>query len=287
MPEHKINRIAGLEIAALIGLAVLIALPFTCHRRSQGDDKNVVRLWIHGAPEARDLMVQAAEQFNEVQDEVVVKIEDQSGGTGRWTQKYMSAMQSGSCADVLYMHWRRMTEFAAKRQLVPMDDLAERDAFDLNAFLPGALDAFSYRDNVYAMPVYGSTLVMFYNKDLFDKAGVEYPNDTWTWDDFLAAAKKLTVRDDQGRTLQIGCLPYDPSSWIWSAGGKFANADCSELYFEDPKTLEGLQFYLDLKNKHKVTSEALNTGGADPTAVNVFESGRVAMDITGPWKLRK
>ena len=287
MSEHKISRISGIEVAALVGLAVLVALPLTCNRRLEKTDKTVIRLWIHGDPEARVLMKESAENFNDIQDKIFVQVEDQSGGRGRWTQKYMSSMQSGSCADVVYTHWKLITEFGSKDQLLALDEYAKRDNFDLDAFFPGAVDAYRYQGNLYAMPVYGSTMVMFYNKTLFDKAGVAYPTDEWTWHDFLEAAKKLTIRDSKGRVAQVGCLPYDPSSWIWSAGGRYSNEDCTEFGLSDPKTLEALQFYIDLRNKHNVTTEGLNPGGADPTAVDVFEKGRVAMDINGPWKLPK
>ena len=287
MTEHKISRISGIEVAALVGLVILMALPLTCNRRLEKTDRTVIRLWIHGEPEARVLMAEAAENFNNVQDEIYVQVEDQSGGKGRWTQKYMSSMQSGSCADVVYTHWKLITEFGSKDQLLALDELAARDNFDLNAFFPGAVDAYRFQGNLYAMPVYGSTMVMFYNKDLFDEAGVDYPTEDWTWSDFLDAAKKLTKRDAKGRVVQVGCLPYDPSSWMWSAGGRFSNEDCTEYGLTDPKTLEALQFYIDLKNKHRVTTEGMNTGGADPTSVDVFEKGRIAMDINGPWKLPK
>ena len=287
MTEHKISRISGIEVAALVGLVILMALPLTCNRRLEITDKTVIRLWIHGEPEARVLMAEAAENFNNIQDEIYVQVEDQSGGKGRWIQKYMSSMQSGSCADVVFTHWKLITEFGSKDQLVALDDYAARDNFDLNAFFPGAVDAYRFQGNLYAMPVYGSTMVMFYNKDLFDEAGVDYPTEEWTWSDFLDAAKKLTKRDEKGRVVQVGCLPYDPSSWIWSAGGSFGNEDCTEFGLTDPKTLEALQFYVDLKNKHKVTTEGMSAAGADPTSVDVFEKGRIAMDINGPWKLPK
>ncbi len=285
MTRRFFEQLSVLKVIIVVGLACLAASPLMCRRRPQDEHRVIVKLWIHGQPESTKLLERAAALFEQKHPNIDVKIETQvSRG---WVDKYLAAMQAKSCGDVLYVHWKRVPEFASKNSLVPLEELARRDNYDLDAFFPGSVDAYRYGEGLYAIPCLGSTMVMFYNKDLFDEAGLDYPNDEWTWDDFLTAAKKLTIIDEHGRIKQVGCGPYDPATWIWSAGGRFASDDCSELYLTDPKTIAGLQFYVDLKNKHKVTTRGMGFFGDDPAAVDVFEKGRIAMDINGPWMLTK
>jgi len=285
MADRYTKRFSALEIMTLVMLGCVLLAPLTCWRRPPEEQKASLRMWIHGQPEATQLLERSAELFKEAHPDVNLKVEVQvSRG---WVDKYLAAMQAKSCADVLYCHWKRIPEFASKGGLVPLDELVRRDEYDLDAFFSGAPDAYRYGGSLYAIPVLGSTQVMFYNKDLFDAAGLDYPTDDWTWDDFLAAARQLTIVDENGRLQVAGCAPYDPVCWIWSAGGRLASDDCSELYLTDPNTIAGLQFYVDLKNKYKVTTRGMRFFGDDPAAVDVFEKGRIAMDISGPWMLPK
>jgi len=285
MAEREFKKLSGLETVTIILLTCVLVAPFTCWRRPPHEQKSTLRMWVHGQPESTTLLERAAAIFQREHPEINLKVEVQvSRG---WVDKYLAAMQADSCADVIYCHWKQIPVFASKGGLLALDELVRRDDYDLDAFFPGSVDAYRYGGKLYAIPVLGSTMVMFYNKDLFDAAGLDYPNDDWTWDDFLAAAKKLTITDEKGRVKQVGCAPYDPVCWIWSAGGRLASEDCSELYLTDPKTIAGLQFYVDLKNKHKVTTRGMRFFGDDPASVDVFEKGRIAMDISGPWMLPK
>ena len=273
------------------GVAVLVVLPFTCARRDTGGTVTL-RLWAGGMPEETAMFAEAVAAFEAAHPGVRVKLEAPGGGR---LDKYLAAMQAGSCADVIWVHWRTLPALAAKEVLLPLDDLRRRDAYDLDDFYPDGLNAYTYDGRLCALPHKGSTMVLYYNRDLFDRynRGVSdaeklpYPNDDWTWDDFLEAARKLTKTDEMGRTVQVGCLPYDWSSWVWSAGGKFTTDDMTQVFFTNAETRSGLRFYADLRNRWRVTTRNMNTGGHDPAAVDVFEKGNVAMAVSGPWMLPK
>jgi multiple sugar transport system substrate-binding protein len=280
-PRPKGEGIA-LDHIVFIGLLVLAVLPFTCRRRSE-EHQRTLRFWCRGTPDELALFGEAVRRFEAKHPGVRVKIE----APGQGLNKVLTALQAGNCGDVLYLHWTTIPTLASKNGLMRLDQAAERDGYGLDDFFPAGIEAYSYRDGLYALPFQGSTMAMFYNKDLFDQAGLAYPNAEWTWEEFLAAAKRLTRIDASGRMTQVGCLPYDPSSWVWSAGGKFIDDACETMYFTDPATIAGLTFYANLRNRWQVTTRHMNLVGADPMAVDVFERGHVAMDISGPWNLPK
>ncbi|MBM3947330.1 MAG: extracellular solute-binding protein, partial [SAR202 cluster bacterium] len=161
------------------------------------------------------------------------------------------------------------------------------DRYDVEDFLPSCLDAHRFRSRQVSLPEKGATMLLFYNKKLFREAGLEYPTPDWTIARFAEAARRLTRRDAMGRPVQVGCLPYDATSWIWSMGGDFARGGLTELCFTQPETVRAVEFLSDLRNRWRVTTRNMDSRGRDPTAVDVFESGRVAMAVTGPWELPK
>ena len=138
-----------------------------------------------------------------------------------------------------------------------------------------------------ALPEKGSTQLLFYNKTLFDAAGVAYPDDTWTFDDVVAAGERLTRRDPDGRVTQIGLIPYDATSWVWAMGGEFADDALDHVRFTDPGTIAGVEFLWKLRHEWQITSRNLNARGQDAAEVDVFEKGGVAMAVGGPWNFAK
>jgi multiple sugar transport system substrate-binding protein len=136
------------------------------------------------------------------------------------------------------------------------------------------------------------SMQLYYNRDLFDAAGVEYPTADWTWDDFLAAAQELTITEGD-RTTQwgadLGYLIGWDGGWQTVAASNGAdimdtNFNPTELRFDDPAVISSWQFMQDLIHMHRVApspelSEALAEAGGP------FLSGTVAMVPDGCWML--
>lgn len=275
------TRLSLAEWIVITILALVLLSPFSCWRR--GDDEGVtVKLWFFGLPGDAELIEKALVEYRRRRPDVRVVMSTLPGKG--YLQKLLPAMQANAAGDVVFLHWSMVAEVAAKQALLSLGELVAADAYDIDDLFEGSTLPYTYDGQLYAMPFRGSTMVLFYNRDLFDAAGLRYPDDEWTREDFLAAAKRLTIRED-GRVVQIGCMPDEPTSWVYSAGGTYASDDLSELRFTDPRTLDGLRFYVELRTRHGVTASNMDADGADPTAVNVFEAGNVAMLISGPWEL--
>jgi multiple sugar transport system substrate-binding protein len=193
------------------------------------------------------------------------------------------------------------TEFvpwAARGAMTPLDDWIVRDNFDLSRFNQNMVDSMRWDGKLWQIPYSLNTCVMFYNKDLFDKAGLPYPttdwNDkSWTVDAFIELAKKLTL-DRNGRNaldpafdasnIQQFGIGGMQSWWFapWYYGGDWTDREVTQFTGNQAAAARGLQFIADLANVHHVMptpaqSQAIAAGG------NVFLTGRVAMIIDGNW----
>ena len=135
-------------------------------------------------------------------------------------------------------------------------------------------EAYSMEGNLYGFPISFSTTVLYYNKILFDQSGISYPSN-WTWSDFFNAVEKLTLDiNNDNKIDQYGFIPEDhPYSWLpwlWQNGGDIN---------DKAKTLETLEFYLNLLSKYKTDFISNET---DP-----FISGKAAMIISDRSKCSK
>jgi len=178
----------------------------------------------------------------------------------QYGQKLRLQFISGAAADVLLMDDENFPAYGARGYLEDLGEriAAEEKALGLNDFFPTALEAFTFRGLTGALPWGGSTVLMFYNKDLFDAAGIPYPEDGWTWSDFRAISKTLTQdtdgdsRLDQfGNNMNFGFLDIEPV--IWSFGGRILNADYTRAAVNSPEVLEALRFMQDLKFEDRST----------------------------------
>jgi ABC-type glycerol-3-phosphate transport system substrate-binding protein len=139
--------------------------------------------------------------------------------------------------------------------ILSLDPFMEQDAsFDLSDFYPGTVALFTQDGDTWAIPADMSMRVMFYNRDLFDAAGVDYPELEWTLDDFLN--KALAVSDPDAGVF--GYVPIDdfidPLVFIYQHGGRVLDDwdDPTRTTFDDPLTIEALEWYGDLVHVHKV-----------------------------------
>jgi multiple sugar transport system substrate-binding protein len=190
---------------------------------------------------------------------------------------------AGLAPDVFLINYRRYGQFAARGALTPVgpllassEDIAEEDYF------PEPLEAFRFEGELMCLPQNLSSLVVYYNRDLFDAASVPYPEAGWTWDDFLAAAKALTkdidgdgLTDQHGLGVENSLIRFTP--FIWQAGGELVDDvdRPTRLTIDTPQAREAIQFFIDLSLVHKVVpteAEVLATSDEDR-----FMNGTTAM----------
>lgn len=163
------------------------------------------------------------------------------------------------------------------KDFIPLNKFVKKYHYDLKPFVPTMLSELSWNGNLLALPYDFGPVVIAYNKDLFNKKNVPLPKAGWTWDDFLAAAKKLTGDGTYGWLPGISNeLAYDLT------GTPDAYVQNGTFNVDNPTYIEGVRKQAELSYKYKV-SPPYST--APNWATEEFTNSKVAMEATGPWSL--
>jgi multiple sugar transport system substrate-binding protein len=203
---------------------------------------------------------------------------------------YYTVMQTqlaGSVGADLYWVDQDNMSLAAEGVFLPLDDcLADapaNSAGDVNDYYPGILQIAQIEDSVYGLPWIAAPVVTYYNKDLFDAAGLEYPTSDWTWDDFRSAAETLTQdTNGDGTADQWGFIANGwppPHIFVWQAGGDLLADDLSSSPIDDPAVVEGLEFYKSLIYNPAISPSRETI--AEQGFGELFKAGKVGMFMGG------
>ncbi|MCH6161621.1 ABC transporter substrate-binding protein [Streptomyces marispadix] len=193
--------------------------------------------------------------------------------TSYWTT-LKTAMRGGSAPDVFWMNAVNLRLYASEGVLEPLDPYIERDGFDMGVHPPELLRMYTHGGTRYAMPKDFDTIGLWYNKELFDKAGINYPDESWTWDTVRDAAAELT--DPRSGVHGIAAemsRQYTYYNTIAQAGGYVLRDGRSG--FADPRTIDGLRFWTDLIDRGRSPSQSAMT---DTRGRQLYLSERVAMN---------
>ena len=154
---------------------------------------------------------------------------------------------------------------------------------DKDVFYKKSLDAMTYENKVLAIPRDVSNLVVYYNKDLFDKYGISYPNKNWTFKDLLEKSLEFKKHDVFGISFETSNLFYLP--YLMSEGGGILSDNLKTVIIDKPQSQKGLQFYADLRNKYNVAPKKSQSASA--TMAQMFLQKQIAMHLSGRWLVPK
>jgi multiple sugar transport system substrate-binding protein len=227
----------------------------------------------------------AIERFNKKYPNVKVELsmDPISTGWGDYVTKVLGQFNAGTPADVYGTAIETFQAFASRDLFVPLNDYVKANP-DFSDFAPSLLEQSKYKGNIIYIPIGWNNIMINYNRDLFDAAGVAYPAEgKWTWDEFREIAKKLTIKDGSGTVTQYGYeVPnqnFFIQPWFFSNDTGALNADWSGSNMLDPRVSESLQFLHDLI--HVDGSSPIPGSGAPMD--NQFFAGQVAMISRGHW----
>ncbi|MCB9437517.1 MAG: sugar ABC transporter substrate-binding protein [Anaerolineales bacterium] len=192
---------------------------------------------------------------------------------------------AGTPPDVFLINFRRYGPFVAKDQIEPVGPYLEQsEVIHPEDFYPIAIEAFTWTDGtIMCIPQNISNLVVYYNQDLFDAAGVAYPSNDWTWEDFLTAAEALTLDTDGDGTIDQYGVGIEPSiirlaPFVWQNGGQVVtggNTDPTGLALDLPEAREALEWFVALQTEHHVVPDA--EAEAAEESESRFINGHTAM----------
>jgi multiple sugar transport system substrate-binding protein len=219
-----------------------------------------------------------------------IQVQLEPVGSGDYYARILTQIAAGDPPDLLQIGDDAVPMFVDRGAFVPLDDFISGEyPLDTGIYLPGMLEPGQIDGTQYLLPKDYSPLAVYYNKALFDAAGVAYPEDGWTWDDFVATAQALTVTDDSGNTTQWGVQLPGPwttgfEAFVAGAGGRLISEDGTQFVgvMDSPEVQAAVQFYSDLYHVHKVAPPPADMnafGGGN----SEFDNGQAAMRIFGRW----
>ncbi|MEK6647275.1 MAG: sugar ABC transporter substrate-binding protein [Candidatus Firestonebacteria bacterium] len=269
-----------------IFLFIVIVVISGCVKK---DKKVVLRFanWITPGASGRYIYDLIAE-FEKTHPGVEIKSEFASGQP-YWRKLYTSHT-SGNAPDIFCMVPSQLVRLSSKGMMLPLDEFLAKEEFGLNDYQPNIRKVIQFREKVWMLPLGFHSFVLYYNKTMFDKEKIKYPDKNWGWSDFLDAAKKLTKdTNGDGRIDQYGFSSYLNinylSLWIYGNGGRIVDESGKKVMLDHKEAIEALQFISDLINKYKVVPrEAVTTGEMQSNVVqDYFANGKAGMFILGAW----
>src|ERR1700761_6130358 len=201
-------------------------------------------------------------------------------------QKVLPAVRGGSPPDIAYLYGSWAPNVAQIPQVVNLSQVVKRAGVNWNDFWTGERAVATVNGKVIGIPAVVDNLAVVYNKTLFAKAGLQPPGPDWTWQEFLADAKKLT----NPAIKQFGTAYVTPGTedtvwhWeplLWEAGGQLLTPDNKKAAFDSAAGLASLNTLRTMA----VTDKSMYLDPSDSTYSNLFNSGKLGMLVTGPWDL--
>lgn len=270
------------------GLFLWIALGLLaagCATKPAGQTTITLFTWV--PPQEYRLNLQLIREFEKTHTGVEVRYINEPGG--RAMDKLQVMIGAGKPPDVMSIHGAFVIPLAAQGALLDLEPLIRQQReLNLSDFLPRMVNMCRWQGKLYSLPRYTSVYVMFYNKGLFDAAGVPLPSDGWTWDGYLAAAKKLTKRGASPAQDQWGCVIDVWSArafpWIWQSGGEILDKKTMRCLVNSPQAIEAVQFLTSLRHRWKVCPPTSQEDYRETK--EWFKGGRVAMFVSGAWDIQ-
>lgn len=197
-------------------------------------------------------------------------------------QKLLTSLGSGSGPDIVAINFAYVPQFAQSGYVADLTDyLTAENDLDPNNWAEGLRNVLQVEGRYYAVPMNYATLLMYYNKDLFAAAGLDPNTPPKTWDEWIAAIRATTKTDGEaqyGLTLPDHQTVPNWPILLWGNGADIVTAD-GQPGLADPKAIEALKMWSDLVINEKISPIGLTGAEAD----KLFETGKAAMGVTGPW----
>lgn len=220
----------------------------------------------------------------------VTVVNDPVTNQAEYREKVVTSIASGAPPDVFLLDNIDVPSFVEAGVMLDLRPFAPRVGLDLGRFYPEILGIFARDSQIFAFPKGFSPVVYYYNRALFDAAGVPYPRDSWTWDDFVTTTKALTRdTDNDGTTDQWGTVIVRPfyawQAMIWSGGGDILTSDGARASgaLDSAPSIAALDFLTSLTTRHGVAPPPSAFRAVSGNETRLFYSGRLGLLPSGHW----
>ncbi len=230
------------------------------------------------APDQLGTLDQMIAAFQTANPNITVTVE--TAPFDQYFTRLQTLIAGGTAPDVFELNYENFVSYASKGVLTDLTPLAAAEPGFADRFYPRAYGAFSQDGKQYGLPQSFSNVVLFYNKDLFDAAGVAYPTADWTWEDELEAAQALT------NPAEGVWGSYSPIQF-WEFYKTAAQSGCNVLgpngtvTINQPGCVESLTWMVDKIGEYQVAPSDADMAGVSDG--DLFKQGKIAMLRTGIW----
>jgi multiple sugar transport system substrate-binding protein len=202
-----------------------------------------------------------------------------------YAQKVQTMIAGGTGPDIMEVA-ENVNAYAGKNQLLPLGDLIAKGGLNLESSYGAVGSIYTYKDQVYAVPDRSGAMIVYYNKGLFQKAGLKLPSADSTWEEMFASFRALSI---PGKQWGFGGAGWWPQWWslAYQNGGKIIDPATGRPTVNSAEVVEALQWVGDLTFTHGVvpTKEQYADMGADVGGDQAFANGKVAVNTTGFWAI--
>jgi len=244
-----------------------------------------------GMPEHQKMLRGIVNKFESLNPDIKVTLLNVPDAWTAYHQKLQTMIAAGTPPDIMYVGEWHFADFAEKDVLLNLESYIEQDKeFKKNVYndiYPKLLETLKYKGKLFGLPRGWTPFVIYYNKKLFDENKIPYPDETWDWQTFLNASRKLTVDTNKDGIIdQFGCLVG--STWlyftVWQNNGEIIDVGKNKCLLDSKNSISAIQWCSDLIYKYKVSPTPGQVLQQDP--YQMFMTGRVAMVVMGYWGIQ-
>lgn len=264
----------------------------TTNTEMEGEGDKEINVLLYMQEHEKAVYEKVVQEFTEEHKDEIKNVNFEITTQDEYGTKMTAAMTADDLPDIFYVGPDSLRSYVDNGYVKPLDGLVNQKAVD--NLWPAIKSAYMYdgkevgKGSLYCLPKDLSCFAFAYNQDLFDKAGIPYPdpNKPYTYDEFLDVCKKLTQdTNGDGEIDQWGVANADAfgmTPYIYSNGGRFLNDDYTKVNITNNKAFkEAFQYYIDLTVKEKVTPTV-----DQDTALGGYQrwlDGQVAFYACGTW----
>jgi multiple sugar transport system substrate-binding protein len=263
--------------AAATGMLAAATAGIAAGAATASSEPITVTFWNGFTGPDRPTLEQLVDEFNESQDAITIEME--ISPWDQFFQRLLPSLASDEGPDLVAMDTAQLPQYIARGAFRELDDYYADPSTESDALVQAAVDATKWDGVTYGVPMNFTTLLLYWNKDLFEEAGLDPETPPATWDEFADAAVKLTGDGQYGLAIaDNNTIPMWPIL-LWGNGGGVVSDDGTTSLLDAPETIEALEYWGGLVMDEGISPIGL--AGAD--ADNLFQTGRAAMEIVGPW----
>ena len=260
------------KVVAML-LAVLMLLSVTA---AFADDQKVVSLTVWNEPNENPEL----NMYYQCELATGIKVDVSVIPEAEYSTKLNQMVATKADADIMILWECDLANFVEAGGVVALDDYLKDSTIDTSDFIDAVAQLADGLGATYALPWCAATEILYYNQDMFDAAGIAYPTDEWSYDEFLAAARALTIKNEDGTTAVYGCTLPNLQTWwagIGAAGDQVYDPATGELVIGEG----AVKFVGDVAT---LVAEGVMPQPSSDTA-DLFSSGMAAMSWQGSWQI--